>query len=178
MELTDLLPLPHWLAIEKEINRRFNINASIFNTDGIRITDFKAWSNELCPQIKATEKGQSFICAVAHMNLANLAQHTGEPVVETCDAGLVKMVVPIFVGDQFIGAASACGALCEGGEVESYLIHKITEIDESKIQSLSEGIPCLSRLQIDAMAAYIRDRMANIVDQQTIRNGPLTRNRV
>lgn len=174
MELTDLLPLPHWLALEKEINRRFNLNASIFNPDGIRITDFMARSNDLCPQIKATEKGQSFICAVAHMNLANRAQQTGEPVVETCDAGLLKLVVPIFVGDQFIGTASACGALGEDGEVESFLIHKITEIDESKIKALSKSIPCLSRSEIDGVATYIRDRIASILDQHTRRNRPVT----
>ena len=58
--------------------------SNVFNTDGIRITNNKVWVNRLCPAIKATDKGQSFICAVAHMNLANQAREEHRPVIEEC----------------------------------------------------------------------------------------------
>jgi hypothetical protein len=74
VELTDLLPLEKWTQIENEIHQHSGLESNVFNTDGIRITDNKVWVNRLCPAIKATDKGQSFICAVAHMNLANQAK--------------------------------------------------------------------------------------------------------
>jgi hypothetical protein len=70
MKLTDILPTAKWVELEKQIVERFGVDSNIFNVDGVRISEFKAWANDLCPAIKATDKGQSFICAVAHMNLA------------------------------------------------------------------------------------------------------------
>ena len=100
MELTDIQTLEEWENLEKEIFERSGLDASIFNTDGIRITDYKEWVNRLCPVIKDNDKGQSFICAVAHMNLAAIAKNTKDHVIEECDAGLVKILVPIFVNDE------------------------------------------------------------------------------
>ena len=114
MGLTDLAPLEAWAQIEKESFKKFNLQSSVFNTDGIRITDIKNWANKICPEIKSTDKGQSFICATAHMNLANQARQTKKPVIEECDAGLVKIVIPIFIDDEFLGAAGGCGLLLEG----------------------------------------------------------------
>lgn len=169
MVLTDLMPLDQWVALEKEICRDFDIDANVFNTDGIRITNHKEWKNELCPAIKATDKGQSFICAVAHMNLAILSQRTRQPVVEECDAGLLKMVVPIFVDDTFLGAVCGCGTLAEGGEADSFLINKTTEIDADEVERLADGIRQISQDEIDAFVAFARERIEQIVT--THRNG-------
>jgi hypothetical protein len=58
MELTDLAPLEAWAQIEKESFKKFNLQSSVFNTDGIRITETKNWANKICPEIKSTDKGQ------------------------------------------------------------------------------------------------------------------------
>ena len=100
MKLTDLAPLETWRDLEQRINERSGMNASVFNAEGIRITDFVKWANSLCPEIKATEKGQSYICSVAHQNLATQAVKSRKPVIDTCDAGMLKLVVPIFVNGK------------------------------------------------------------------------------
>jgi len=121
MKLTDILPVKKWEALEKEINKRFDLNAPVFDKDGIRITDFKKWVNNLCPVIKANKRGQSFICAVAHQNIAAEAEKTKQPVIGECDAGFVKIAVPIFVGDEFLGVAGGCGRINHGNRVEFFL---------------------------------------------------------
>ena len=108
MNPMDILPVEKWIELEMEINKRSNLNASVFDANGIRITDFKKWANRLCPVVKANEKGQSYICAVAHQNAANLAEKTRDAAIIECDAGLVKVVVPIFVNDEFLGVAGGC----------------------------------------------------------------------
>ena len=108
MDLTDLFPLDKWVELEKEINRRSGLNATVFDSNGTRITDFKKWSNSLCPLIKANEKGQTFICSSAHQNIAAVAKKTRKPVVKECDAGMAKIVVPVFVHDEFLGCVGGC----------------------------------------------------------------------
>ena len=163
MKLIDLLSVDQWRELEKEIHDRFGMDTNVFDTEGIRITNFKAWVNRLCPEIKATDKGQSFICAVAHMNLAAISRQTSEPVVEECDAGLVKIVVPIFADGQYIGALGACGFMLEDGEVDSYLVNKITGIEEDVVAGLSEGLPAVSMQEARALVAYAQKRIRHIV---------------
>ena len=120
MKLTDIYPIEKWMAFEKNIHEKSGLDANVFNPDGIRITEYKEWVNRLCPAIKAIDKGQSYICAVAHMNIAAQAMQTRKPAIEECDAGLIKLVVPIFIGDEFAGAVGACGLLAEDGEVDDF----------------------------------------------------------
>ena len=159
MKLTDIYPVEKWMAFEKNIHDISGLDANVFNPDGIRITAYKQWVNRLCPAIKAIDKGQSYICAVAHMNIAVQAMQTRKPAIEECDAGLIKLVVPIFIGDEFAGAVGACGLLPEDGEVDAFLINKTTDMDEDVIQDLSEGIGTISRQKAEALADYIQQEL-------------------
>ncbi|MBW2178281.1 MAG: transcriptional regulator, partial [Deltaproteobacteria bacterium] len=53
MKLTDIYPVEKWVELEQEIHDRFHLDSNVFNVDGIRISEFKAWVNMLCPVIKA-----------------------------------------------------------------------------------------------------------------------------
>lgn len=163
MQLTDLLPLEKWITLEKEIVAKSGMDANIFGTDGVRISDFKAWANRLCPTIKAEPKGQSFICAVAHMNIAKMAENQGQAVVEECDAGLAKLVVPIIVDDQFIGAVGACGAILDDGEVDDFMINKTTGIEEETIAELAGDIPNVTSESIEKLKDFIVAKVDAIV---------------
>jgi ligand-binding sensor protein len=162
MKLLDILPVENWIELEKEINKRSGLNASVFDSKGIRITDFKKWANRLCPVVKANEKGQSYICAVAHQNAANQAKKTKNPEIIECDAGLAKVVVPIFVDDEFLGVAGGCGLLLNDGEVDSFLINKTTGIDVGEIEDLSDNITTISNAKLKSVIKYIQQELESI----------------
>jgi len=167
MELTDLQTLDQWKAFEEEITDTFHLDANVFNTDGIRITDHKNWANELCPAIKATDRGQSFICAVAHMNIATLAKNRKLPVVEECDAGIMKMVIPIMVADEFVGAVGACGMVLEDGEVDPFLISKVTGIDYERAERLAETVQTIPAGRVEALKDFITGRIEKILGDRS-----------
>lgn len=164
MRLTDILALDEWIGLEKDLHTRYGVDVNVFDTKGVRISDFKEWVNRLCPAIKATDKGQSFICAVAHMNIAGQAKQTRRPVIEECDAGLVKIVVPIFAGEAFLGAVGACGLLLEGGEADAFLIEKTTGIDEETTERLAAGIGVVTAEEAETIAGDITRRIADIIE--------------
>lgn len=163
MRLTEILPLEKWVKLEEEITRRSGLDANIFDTDGIRISEYKHWANRLCPAIKDTDKGQSFICAVAHMNVAALAEQSKQMIIEECDAGLLKMAVPIFVKNRFIGAVSACGQLLDGGEVDHFLINKMTEIEEDIIETISADIQTIPDRKVRELGEFIQEEIHSII---------------
>jgi len=159
MELTQILPLERWSEIEQGLFEKYNLQGSVFNTEGIRITKSKDWSNRLCPVIKSIEKGQSFICAVAHMNMANQAMQSKKYVIDDCDAGLLKLVVPIFFKNEYLGVIGGCGLLMDGGEVDSFAIHKIVDIDEAKVNTLSLNIPTISYKKACSICHYLEEQL-------------------
>jgi ligand-binding sensor protein len=164
MKLTDLAPLDKWIELEKDLHKKSGLDVNVFDTKGYRISEFKNWANRLCPEIKATDKGQSFICAPAHMNIATLAMRSKQPVIEECDAGMLKLVVPIFFDNEFVGAVGACGFLLDDGEVDSFLVNKMTDISEDKVERLAEGIDSITTEKTERLADYITNQIAAILD--------------
>ena len=144
MKLTELAALDKWIELEKDIHQKSGLDANVFDTKGYRISEQKNWANRLCPEIKATDKGQSFICAPAHMNIATLAMRSRQAVVEECDAGMLKLVVPIFAYDEYVGAFGACGFLLDDGEVDTFLVNKMTDITEETVERLADGIAAIT----------------------------------
>lgn len=163
MELVDILPLQKWYELEKDIFERSGLASNVFNVNGIRITDFKVWVNRLCPAVKADDRGQSFICAVAHMNIAGMAKDSKKPFAGECDAGLLKLVVPIFVDGVFLGAVGACGLLPDDSEVDSFMINRTIEMDDDIIEDLSSDIRRISSDDVEELGKYITERIDKIV---------------
>ena len=163
MQLTDILPIEKWNDLESDVVNTYHLQSSVFNTGGIRITSNNNWTNSLCPVVKSIDKGQSFICAVAHMNLSNQARKTRKPVIEECDAGLLKLVVPIFYNDEYLGVVGGCGLLSDEGEVDVFAINKITGMDDQRIEALCVGIQTMTHEKAKSACNYIETRLKTIV---------------
>ena len=164
MILSDIAPLEKWLELERKINERSGLNAAVFDVAGLRITDFKRWANRLCPVIKADEKGQNYICAVAHQNIAAEAKRTRKPVIAECDAGLMKLAVPIFLDGEFLGVAGGCGHLVGNGEVDAFMVNKTLGIAEEKLMDLFEDIPVMTPERAQSHTRFIQNEIDNIIE--------------
>ena len=163
MTLESLQPIEAWAALEKDLFAMFGFQGSVFNAQGERLNPPKVWSNRLCPQIKSSQKGQSFICAAAQMNMTNKAREAGEPVIDKCDAGLAKFVVPIFFKGEFLGVAGGCGCLTQGEEVETFAVHKLIEISEEKVSGLAVDVPRIDREKTASACGYIKERIEQLM---------------
>ena len=165
MELVDIMPLEKWVEIEKEINRRSGLNAAVYDVRGKRITDYIKWANKLCPSLRATEKGLQSICSVAHQNVAARVLKTHETVVEECDAGLMKFAVPIFAQEEFVGVAGGCGKLRGQGQVDTYLVHRTTDLEEDLVSDLSGSVETISEDRLESVINYIENRVGEIIHE-------------
>ena len=96
--------------------------------------------NPLCSIIRGKKESLSFICGQTQQFMAEQAKSTREPVIDLCEAGLLKFVVPIFSGSDFKGSVTACGSCVPSEDIETFIITKNTEIDESEISTLAERI--------------------------------------
>ena len=166
MELTDILTTEEWAAFEKELYDRFHINCTVYNTSGVGVTGKPNWCNRLCPEIKANKDSLAAICAPGNQNFMAQAKQTHKPVIGECDAGLLKVAVPIFNHGDFLGTAGGCGLLPEGGEVETFLIEKTAGFTETDIAGLCVGIGTMTETQAQEMAAFIEEKTAAFMKNQ------------
>ncbi len=170
MELTDILTLDDWEQFAGEIKKRSGLDTSLFDVKGFRVTSHKGWVNEFCPVVRSVDKGRSFICSVAHSNIATMAKQRREPVVEECDAGLLKVVAPVFVGVEFLGVVGGCGYLLDDGEIEFFLVSKTTSIAEDKLEEHANSVKRISRKEAEALAVFMAKRVQSIVNDYERKN--------
>ena len=163
MELTDILTITEWARFEKELFERFHINCTVYHSSGLGVTGKPNWCNRLCPVIKANKESLAAICAPGNQYFMAQAKKSGKPVIAECDAGLLKIAVPIFVGEEFLGTAGGCGLLPEGGEIETIIIEKSTGMSTEKITDLSTDIETMPDAQAEQMAAFITERIDQFV---------------
>jgi ligand-binding sensor protein len=174
MKLDDVMPNEKWIEVEQEINRRSGLNAAVYNVAGVRITDFKKWANQLCPALRATEKGQEYICAVAHQNIAAQAIKTRKTIVNECDAGLMKFAVPIFVDNEFLGVAGGCGLLRDQQQVDTYLVHRTTGMDQDVVEELSENIETIANDRLESTISYVENKVGEFIREfSTVAQGSI-----
>jgi len=170
LQLTDLLPVDKWIELSNEINEKFGLQAVTFDKDANGLHKPPVWANELCPLIKGDKEGGAFICAQSHIAMANKAKAERTPVVDDCNAGFVKVVVPIFVGDEFLGVTGGCGLITEDGEVDTFFVAKTLQMKEEEVKDIPGGVKAISPLKLEEFVNYIQLRVKEII-QDFERNG-------
>lgn len=163
MKITDLLSKEEWKQLEEEFFLKTGLDANVYDPDGFTFTGLKQWANNICPRIKARPESLQAVCAVAHQNLAHQARRTGKYVIEECDIGLIKICVPIIFENEFLGTFSGCGLLMEEGEVETFLVHKLINMDEAEIEELASQINTMSQIRVTEVAVEMKDRIEKII---------------
>jgi len=163
MLLTEIASISEWTELENKIRNKTGLEVSVFDTNGMRITDNKNWNNKLCPKIKSIGTGQTHICAVAHSNIAAMAAKSGKNIVEECDAGLIKAITPIFKENVFIGAVGGCGKMLDDGEIEIEYICRTIHCDEQEIEDLSKSVELMTEVAAEEAVKYMADEVAKIL---------------
>lgn len=169
MLMTDLLPKEDWAKLEQEIHEKFHLNGHAYDANGSPFTGHVTWCNRLCPALRQHKGAVAAICSVANQAIGMQVRHTGESVVEDCDAGLMVISVPVFIGGEFVGSVGGCGGLRDDSEPETFLIGKAAGISEDEASALCEGIPHFTENEAQAAARFIEGRVAGIVKDHEAR---------
>lgn len=168
--MTDIISEEKWAELEREVYERFGVNACVYNGQGFTFTGQKLFANSVCPAIKARPEGLQTICSVAHQNMAAIAKNTGKTVIEECDAGLMKICVPVSVNDEFVGVIGGCGRLPEDGEVDSFAVEMAAGIPEDEVAKLAKQCTVMSNEEAEKMAKFLEDFVDGVLAEHSSKN--------
>ncbi len=60
--------------------------------------------------------------------------------VDECDAGFIKFLIPLYVGSEFAGMIGGCGCLAENAEIDTFHIGKLLKKDVPDILGSTKHI--------------------------------------
>ncbi|MGL1861069.1 MAG: PocR ligand-binding domain-containing protein [Pseudodesulfovibrio sp.] len=159
MELTDLMPVEDWVALQEELHVRYQLNADVMDKEGKRLSG-NTWGNELCKAIREDAKGFGAICAPAGQMFLKLMQNGTKPFSEECDAGMMRISVPIIKDGEFLGAVGGCGLIPEDGEIDEFTIDMMSDLDAERITHMTPKVGSASEAKVAEIQAFILERVA------------------
>jgi Sensory domain found in PocR len=128
MELTDIKPLESWKSIADQIHDKFGFNGTVYKKDNFVLAKSDGWANKVCPAIKAGDS--VVVCSSAQQRLSKIAQEKKDCVVDECDAGFIKFLMPLYISNEFAGLIGGCGCLAERTEIDAFHISKLLKKED------------------------------------------------
>ncbi|MBW2195786.1 MAG: PocR ligand-binding domain-containing protein [Deltaproteobacteria bacterium] len=123
----------------------------------------------LCGAIRDDQESTTFICSQTNTVMLAMVKKTMEPEIDICEAGLVRLVVPILRNGRLIGQVFACGLASEQEDLNSFLIAKQLNVPEEKVLELAKSTPFGSEEKLKQLA----DRLFSELNPQETADGRL-----
>jgi ligand-binding sensor protein len=136
----DIKSKEEWQQILDSVCQEIGIPSAITDRENT-VLQVSGQRNPLCSRIRSIKEASSFICGQAQQFMAEAAKAKRTPLIDFCDAGMLKLVIPIFCQSDFLGTLTACGACIEGEELEVFLIEKSTKSNEQEVEALIQQVP-------------------------------------
>jgi ligand-binding sensor protein len=107
--------------------------------------------NQLCTEIRSRKESLPVICGQSQKFMAETARTQKAPLVELCEGGLAKLVVPIFRAQDYVGCVTTCGSLLPETEVEAFLIQKASGMSEGEVAAMAKEIPGVKKEDLERL---------------------------
>jgi len=164
MELSDVMPVETLKQLADDIHTLFGFNGTVYYKDNNILVKSDGWANEICPAIKAGDS--RIVCATAQKRSSQKALEEKVPVIEECDVGFIKFVIPVFVDNEFAGTLGGCGCLVEGSEADDFYISKLLKIEEKEVKALLPTIKRISKGKMEEAVRYVQEKVREALENR------------
>ena len=140
-----------WQELLDETHSELGLPVALLDPRNI-ILQSSGERNELCRQIRGRQKALPVICGQSQRFMAKMARTQQTYVVEFCEAGMAKLVVPVLRDQDYLGSITSCGCLLPEKEIEAYLIEKTAGIGLDIVSEMAAKVPICKKEQLQHLA--------------------------
>jgi len=140
MNIMNIKTPANWNDILYRFFRETGMTASLMDGQG-NILLSQGERFPLCKAIRAHQEALTYICSQTNAVMFALAQKTMQPIIDVCEGGLLRVVVPLVHQGSVLGQVNACGLAPEDEEVDSFLLARQLEITEDEVRQLARSTP-------------------------------------
>src|SRR4030042_5046694 len=136
----DLKPRKNWEKILERFAQEIHMTACI-SDDRCSQPICRSDRYPLCAAIRNNKEATTSICSQSNSVMLAEVKKTLKPTIYFCEAGLIRLVVPILFESKLIGQIFACGLSSKKEKADSFLIAKELNISEEKVLALMQSSP-------------------------------------
>jgi len=160
MEMYDIKPMEEWQRVLDTVYRELGMPSAITDKENA-VLQVSGQQNPLCSKIRSIKEASAFICSQAQQFMAKETKEKKKPIIDMCDAGMSKFVIPVFYQSDFVGTLTGCGVSIAGEELEAFLIEKGTKMNEQDIEELIQQVPEGDRSKISEVTQRLFHQIQN-----------------
>ena len=132
-----------WTKILQNFSDQVGMPASLRDEVG-NVLIWIGESYPLCKKIREDHDTLIFICSQTNAAMLNEVRKKLTPLIDFCDVGLIRIVVPIVREGELIGYVTSCGQGSEDEDIETFVVSMQLGITEEEAERLASFTP-LSR---------------------------------
>jgi ligand-binding sensor protein len=106
----------------------------------------------LCALIRANQTATTFICSQTNTAMLAVVKKTLQPEIDLCEAGLIRLVVPLVRDGRLVGQVFACGLATKDEELDPFPIAKQLGVPEEQVVELAKSTPFGSEEELQQLA--------------------------
>lgn len=158
----DMMSKDEWDEILEEFARKTQMVACLGDPKG-SVIQCRSDRTPLCLAIRSNQETLTYICGQASTSMGAVITKTLKPELDYCQAGLMRIAVPIVREGSMIGQVFACGLASEEEEIDISLLAKQLQVTENEVREMVKSIPVGTEEAVEREAAESFDKI-NAVD--------------
>jgi ligand-binding sensor protein len=167
MKLQDLYSVEEWDKLLGSFKTVMGVAPITIDAAGNPVTS-ACFTCDACRMIKATAEGAKR-CKEGHQQMVAEAKLSRKAMVKFCHAKFLKVTIPIFNGDEFLGITGGCNIMPENAQVDDAFFHKLAseigadgdELARAARKARKVARPIIE-MQIQTLILRIRSKMVQI----------------
>jgi ligand-binding sensor protein len=136
----DLKEKVEWKSILDRFSHDTDMTACLIDESGNMLLCSKD-RYPLCKAIRDNQEATTFICSQTNSAMLAVVKRTLRPEVDACEAGLLRVVVPIVRDGVVVGQIAACGVASRNEELESFVVARQLGVSEEQVTDLARSSP-------------------------------------
>jgi ligand-binding sensor protein len=147
-----------WTELLSELYSQTGMVASLTDPDG-KILMNVGERNSLCSRVRENPESLKFVCSQTASAMTSQLLAMRQPVIDVCEGGLWRLVVPVLLNGKVVGQVSACGLAVAGEEPDSFVLSRQLGESEEQINNLLTDLPTANEVTLESMAARLMLRV-------------------
>ncbi|HVO40278.1 MAG TPA: PocR ligand-binding domain-containing protein [Spirochaetia bacterium] len=172
MKLQDIFAVEEWDKLLGSFKTVVGIAPLTIDAEGGAVTS-PCFTCEACQMIKSTPEGARR-CKEGHVQMVKEARESRKALIKLCHAKFLKVTIPIFKGDEFLGVTGGCNIMPENAPADDTFFHTLaSEIgvngdDLARAARKAKRVrSAIIEMQIQTLMLRIKTKMSQVEQAQS-----------
>ncbi len=140
MDLFEIRDRDDWMKLLTDAFEKSGLAMSLTDPGG-KIVLSAGTRNPLCTNIRENSQALTYICSQTNTAMTQQVKKTMQSVLDTCDAGMLRIAIPIIRNGELVGQITGCGVAEDLEEIDPFYLSQQIGRSEKDVEELVGQVP-------------------------------------